>query len=245
MLPELQKQFMNGLLRKDALILKQLDSQIRDSQQQLNIYRNSYRGGLLKAMKDIYPVTEQLLGETFFEAMCLRYIEQTPCQSFDINQYGANFSKFTDAFSPVKALIYLPDVIRLEWAWHHAYQATEPPEHDFSPLLNFDETQLASLYFSLQPSMTLLASPYPVDLIWSANQITEGESVNLDAGPHHLVIWRTGLNSHIDTVDLEFFNFLIFIQNHHTLGVIQENDPQFEEHLAIGLQRGYFSHYHF
>ena len=245
MLPELQKQFMNGLLRYDELIHQQLDTQIRTSEKQLNIYRNSYTGGLFKAMKDIYPVTEKLLGEDFFEAMCLRYIKQTPCQSFDINQYGMSFAEFADSFDPVKELVYLSDVIRLEWAWHRAYQSADSPQHDFSPLLNFDGTQLASLHFSFYPSMTLLTSPYPVDIIWSANQNDQELAIELDAGPCHLVVWRNGLNSHIDSVDPSFLNFLISIQSNLELSVVQKDASQFEDHLALSLQRGYFLHYHF
>jgi len=236
---------MNGLLRNDVLILEQLDTQMRDGQLQINIYRNSYSGGLLKAMKDIYPVTEQLLGETFFEAMCLRYINQTPCLSFDINQYGASFAEFSENFKPVDGLVYLPDVIRLEWAWHQAYQSAESPQTDLSPLLTFDETQLASLYLSLQPSMTLLASPYPINSIWSANQKDQMETIELDSGPCQLVIWRNGLNSHIDSVEPAFLEFLLATQNKRKLGAIHEDDPHFEEHLAVSLQRGYFAHYSF
>ena len=248
MLPELQKQFMDGMLRDDIQIHKQLDPKIRDSQLQINIYRNSYQGGLLKAMKDIYPVTARLLGDKFFDAMCLRYIKQTPCQFFDINHYSESFSEFAMQFKPVSELVYLPDVIRLEWAWHNAYQADDIIQQDFSPLLSYTELQLESVYLKLAASMTLLTSPYPVDLIWTANQTDEqGEQENIEIGsePCYLLIWRNGLNSHIDVIELALFKFLTSIQSNQNLGQLQKNDSNFEEQLVTSLQRGYFSAFHF
>ncbi len=246
MLPDLQKQFMDGILRKGIDIHAQLDSHNRDSLQQLNIYRNSYQGGLLKALIDIYPVSKRLLGTEFFDAMCLRYIKQTPCHSFDINKYGESFAYFAEQFEPVSELIYLPDVIHLEWAWHHAYQAVDRPQQDFTPLLRFTSVKLESLYLHLQPSMTLLVSPYPVDLIWSANQDDENhhqQTIDLDMGSRHLVIWRNGLDSHIDLVEPNFFEFLVLIQNNLILSDIQTRILNIEEQLASSLQRGYLADY--
>ncbi len=248
MLPELQKQFMDGLLRKDDRVYKQLDGRIRSAQQQLDIYRNSYQGGLLKAMKDIYPVTQRLLGGEFFEAMCLRYITQTPCQSLDINKYSETFAEFAEQFKPVDELIYLSDVIRLEWGWHRAYQTADITLEDFTPLLSFDSAKLQSLYLSLVPSMTLLASSYPVDLIWSANQNGQAdtpENINLDIKPRYFTIWRNGFDSHIDLIEPDLFEFLLSIENKLNLGAIQNNNSNFEKHLVTCLQRSYFSAYHF
>ena len=247
MLPELQKQFMDGILRSDSNINAQLDSRKRDSQQQLNIYRTSYQGGLLKALIDIYPVTKRLLGTEFFEAMCLRYIKQTPCHSFDINKYGESFAYFAEQFEPVSELIYLPDVIRLEWAWHHAYQSVDSPQQDFTPMLGFTNVELESLQLHLQASMTLLASPYPVDLIWSANQDDENnnqQTIDLGMSARNLVIWRNGFDSHIDLVEPSFYEFLLLIQNNLILSDIQKRISNVEEHLISSLQRGYLAHYH-
>ena len=248
MLLELQKQFMDGLLRNNARIDEHLDGQIRSSQQQLSIYRNSYQGGLLKAMIDIYPVCKRLLGDEFFEAMCLRYIKQTPCQSYDINHYGKSFAEFAEQFKPVRELIYLADVIRLEWAWHYAYQADDITSQDFTPLLGFTDSQLESLQLTLTPSMTLLTSLYPVNLIWSANQIEandDQDSIELDSDPCFLVIWRNGFDSHIDVVEQALFEFLIAIQKNQYLGQVQTINSNFEEHLVTSLKRGYFSSYHY
>jgi len=245
MLPELQKQFLDGLLRDNTLIFEQLDSRIRNAQQQLNIYRHSYQGGLLKAMQDIYPVTERLLGNEFFDAMCMHYIKQTPCQSFDINRYSESFSKFADQFTPLSKLVYIPDVIRLEWALHHAYQSPDFTAQDFTPLLSFDSTQLESISLNLIPSMTLLSSSYPVDLIWIANQDNQrgNENVELENKLRYLIIWRNGLDSCVDVIKAELFDFLLSIQNKLSLTAIMKNIPNIEHHIIFCLQHSYFSSY--
>jgi len=245
MLPELQKQFLDGLLRENTLIFEQLDSSIRDAQQQLNIYRYSYQGGLLKAMQDIYPVTVRLLGSEFFDAMCMQYIKQTPCQSFDINQYSESFSEFADQFSPLRELVYIPDVIRLEWAWHRAYQSPDFTGQDFTPLLSFDSTQLESISLNLIPSITLLSSSYPVDLIWIANQDNQGnnKNVELENKLRYLIIWRNGLDSHVDVLKPDLFAFLLSIQNNLSIAAIMKNIPDVEQHIMFCLQHGYFGSY--
>ena len=245
MLPELQKQFMDALLRNDRRFEQHLNSKNRASERQLNIYQSSYIGGLLKALSEIYPVTCKILGETFFNAMCSRYIKQTPCHSIDINRYGESFADFASHFDPVSELVYLVDLIRLEWAWHRAYQTPDYSGQDFSPLLSMDSAQLASVYLLLPPSMTLLASPYPIDTIWTANQAGNHshKQIDLDTGACRLVIWRKELDLHIDSINDSFFDFLIDIQNGAALMEQQEKNPDFIENLTVGLQRGYFYQY--
>jgi len=243
-LPELQQQFMHALLRDSKHLHKHLSDSRLNRDLQISIYQSSYYGGILSALSDIYPVTCKILGETFFNAMCRRYIKQTPCYSFDINQYGESFSTFANEFEPVNKLIYLPDIIRLEWAWHYAYQAADSSKQDFTPLLQLDSQQLASLHLLLHPTMSLLESPYRVDSIWLANQEDSNtdEIIDIDAGPSRLIIWRNGLDIHIDNIDKPLFDFLS-ISRFQTLATLQENDPLFEEHLATGMQRSYFHRY--
>jgi hypothetical protein len=46
---------------------------------------------------------------------------------------------------------------------------------------------------ALHPSLTLLASPWPIDAVWRANQPEAGDqAVDLDTGAVRLQIWRAG-----------------------------------------------------
>ncbi len=63
----------------------------------------------------IYPVCCQLVGEIFFNATALSFINQCPCLSPDLGDYGKQFPDFIANFEPVKHLPYLSDVAHLEW----------------------------------------------------------------------------------------------------------------------------------
>jgi hypothetical protein len=94
--------------------------------------------------------------------------------------------EFLARFEASRHLAYLPDVARLEWAMNTALHAAEVPALPAEALR--DAPPLA-----LHPSVTLLDSPWPVDLIWRSNQEgAGGEPVDLDVGAVSLQVWRAG-----------------------------------------------------
>jgi hypothetical protein len=157
----------------------------------LGIYRNSILGGISSGLMGIYPVCTRLVGDTFFTHMVAGYLRQYPSESADMGDYGEFLADYLEAFlvkiNQHNALKYLPDVARLEWLWHQAFNAAELPIELSTALSNglrYDEviiplSELANIpiekqgriVFKLQPSLGLLSSIYPINDIWQANQI--------------------------------------------------------------------------
>src|SRR5262249_32525180 len=101
-------------------------------------------------------------------------------------EYGATLGDFLERFEPSRALAYLPDVARLEWAMNLAWHAP-----DVAPIARAALTHAPTI--ALHPSVTLLQSPWPVDAIWRANQAeATDDRVDLDSGGVRLQVWRAG-----------------------------------------------------
>ena len=193
-----------------------LASEALDPYQQIAIYRNSVIGGLCTALAQIYPVCRKLVGDAFFDFMATAYIEQHPSTSPDTGDYGEQLSDFIATFKPAESLVYLPDVARLEWAWHRAFHAADHDGLDMTRLARLDGQQQASLVFTLPPGSTLIISSYPIDRIWLANQDDNetDDVINLDQGGIRLLVWRQDYTMRIDTLSAHEWQFLDAIKQH-------------------------------
>jgi hypothetical protein len=165
------------------------------AKEHFDIYRSSIFGGLLKSLTDIYPVCKTLVGDLFFDAMTLAYIRRTPSRQPDLNHYGDDFPEFISEFRPASELPYLPDMARLEWAWHRAYWAADHRPLDPGSIASMPEEQQGEIVFRLPPSATLLESNYPLLHIRNvALDETEDKLVDLDQeNGLRLMIWREDL----------------------------------------------------
>ncbi len=181
--------------------------------EQFNIYRNSIRGTFVVVLGDIYPVCRRLVGDAFFDAMAQVYIAGAESCSPDVGDYGADFSEFIAGFEPAQELVYLADVARLEWAWHRAFNAPDHAAFDFAALAAAGAEHSERIVFTVNPTLTLLQSDYPVLSIWEANQSQETEQENetvidLDRGGQRLGVWRHALVMSIQPLDAPQWFFL-------------------------------------
>lgn len=186
------------------------------AESRLAIYRNSILGGITSGLMGIYPVCTRLVGESFFSHMVSGYLRQYPSNSPDVGQYGESLADYLDHFlvavNQQQELIYLPDVARLEWLWHKAFNAPDIGSTAEGESTTVDEskvmplTELANIHpdnhgqliFKLLPSLGLLSSRYPIDKIWRINQAPMGsgdekheEEIELSEDEREFVIWRS------------------------------------------------------
>ena len=182
----------------------------------LAIYRNNIVHNYREALRDVYPVVERLVGEDFFRFAADHYIPCHPSCQGNLHGFGGEFAAFLEQFPPAAGLPYLGDVARLEWNWHESFHAANGSAMAIDQLMSVAEAMLPSLHFKLHPSCRLLASPFPVDRIWAANQPDAADSVTVDlaAGPVRLLIRRRGDAMAIEPVgDSEFALLTALVQN--------------------------------
>ena len=152
----------------------------------LAIHRHHVLTSLTRALESTFPVVVRLVDARFFRYAADGYIRRHPPAGPCLFEYGASFAEFLAAFEPARHLAYLPDVARLEWAVNAALYAA-----DVAPVA--PQALDVQMPVGLHPSVTLLASPWPIDAIWRANQPgAEDVEVDLGAGGVQLQIWRDG-----------------------------------------------------
>jgi len=158
----------------------------------MQIYRNHLRISLSEALAATYPVVRRLLGDTCFGAFAKRYAVERPPSAPCLFEYGAGLAEFLEQFPELADFPYLPDVARLEWALNRAAHADETPALDPCRLAALDTAAFDRAVLLLHPSVTLLASPYPVAHIWKANQpgTDATEVVDLAEGGDRLLVLR-------------------------------------------------------
>jgi len=167
----------------------------------LGIYRHHVLTTLTATLAGTYAVVIRLVGDGFFAYAADAFVRRHPPDGPCLFEYGAGFAEFLASFPPCHDLVYLPDVARLEWAMHAALHAEDAHAIDLVRLGETSAEAIATVTLRLDPSLTLLCSPWPVDRIWRANQPdAEAEAtVDLRAGSVCLevrrlgdeVIWRT------------------------------------------------------
>ena len=248
MLHELQQQFFEGLFTANESIADQLlPSDTLSTSERLAIYRSSVHGIHTTALGEIYPVCKRLVGTKFFEAMCDRYIPAHVSNSPNLQDYGGTFAAFIADFKPAQTLPYLPDVARLEWAWHNAFHAVDETGLDTTSLEGLADEEKPHIVFRLPVSGTLLSSRYPIHRIWEINQpdYPGEESVSLADGAVRLLVWRQAYAMRIDLVDDDSWPLLEALVNETPLGELPERLPQQDVSILLPqcVQRGWIAGY--
>jgi hypothetical protein len=136
----------------------------------LAVYRHHVAATLCDALKAAYPVVCRLVDERFFAFAAHGFIAAHPPASPCLFEFGALFPDFLAGFEPCRHLAYLPDVARLEWAMTRALHADDATPLDPRALGALGPDEVGGAVFRLDPSLTLLRAPWPVDRIWRANQ---------------------------------------------------------------------------
>lgn len=159
----------------------------------LQVYRNNVFISLTAALADVYPVVLRMVGEGFFKYTADAFIRAHPPHSGNLHDFGADLAEFLAAFPACAEHRYLPDVARLEWAYHAVFHSAAP-RFDVAALAAVSPEDYAALRFDLSPAARLIASDYPLLALWRTNQAGAAETpVDLDAGGDRLLVFRREL----------------------------------------------------
>jgi hypothetical protein len=206
---QLQALFARALLQDDDTVAGTVLGDGLLPETRLAIYRHHVFTTLTEILKTVYPVVCRLVDERFFAYAADQYIRQYAPRGPCLFEYGAELPCFLAAFPPCRALTYLPDVARLEWAMHLAWTAEDAMPLALERLQDFAPHELAGLTFTLDPAVSYVASPWPIDRLWRANQpdVDPGEMVHLEAITTRLEVRRLDSNVTYQALDAGTFVF--------------------------------------
>jgi hypothetical protein len=147
----------------------------------LAIHRHHHVASLTAALQATFPVVHRLVGEGFFRYLAHEFIRSYPPTDPRLVEYGKTFASFAAAFPACQSLPYLADVARLEWSMNRVAHADDAVPLDLRTLRTLDPCDLDDLTLRFAPSVALLASAWPVDTIWRANQPGADPHATVDA----------------------------------------------------------------
>jgi hypothetical protein len=247
-LRRIQESFSDALITQNAQTGKLFESTLRSNsripkQLAVDIYRNNARGSRIKALQEVYPVIEQILGEQCFYQIAHDYVLEHPSNNSDLNVYGEVFSDFIMGLVQHNyafyELPYLYDLARLEWSFNAAYYADDDTNHLVD--LNKDASLIT---LTASHALGLLQSEYPVYEIWRAhtsnNEITEIAALT---ETEYLVVCRNGFRPEISRVDAEDWQLLTEIMKTTNMCALAEfsdySDIELDKRLPALIQRGW------
>ena len=153
-LRELQIQLGQAVLGGDtAEIVGAIRDDGLDSTARLGIYRNHFFTTLRGLLQGAFPVVCRLVDERFFAYAAHEYVREHPPRSRCLVKYGADFAEFLADFEPCKALPYLADVARFEWALNIAAGVHEAAPLPLTALAEVPTNEAANVMLRLQPSL--------------------------------------------------------------------------------------------
>jgi hypothetical protein len=129
---------------------------------------------LIRLLAARFPVVRRLAGEESFLGAACGYVLTQPPRSASLLRYGEAFPTFLRSFGDCASIEYLADIAALEWARHTARYAVHAAI-DRLHLSRRLSAQLSALRIALHPSVTLIASRFPIVTIWEANR-SSGEA---------------------------------------------------------------------
>lgn len=203
-LAEIQAGFLEALRGDDrAPVLEAIAGDGLTPAARIAIHRHHLHTTLTDALRATYPVARRLVGDGFFayaaHAFIRAHLPAGPC----LFEYGDRFPDFLATFPACEGLPYLGDVARLEWALNGALHAEPSAPLDLETLARVDLARAGRLTFELDESLALVASPWPIDRIWRANQPDADPDaiVDLDGGGARLGVRRIGDDAIFRTLD--------------------------------------------
>jgi hypothetical protein len=163
------------------------DMTTTDNAGRFNIYRNNLRITLRNALRTTFPAIEKLVGEEYFSALALAFVELHPPRSAIMSDYGDCFPGFLAGLDPLRDYPYLPDVSRIEFARVQAYHAADAERfglQDEASIIGALETPA-----KLHPSVATIFSEQPALSIWRSQM--DLDDVEPESwGAETALVWR-------------------------------------------------------
>lgn len=215
LLPDLQNRFAHALNARAGELPIRGNGLSAD--QRLQVYRNNMQSALIASLRSVYPVTERLVGEAFFDAAAHAYLKTNPSHSGNVQDYGGAFSQFLNGFGPAGSLPYLGDVAALEW--RRLQTALAPPHTpmDLVALAAVPKELQPELHFRHQPAARAFCSHFPVLTIWEYCQSASPEQdLDVDLSGECVLFARPALDVYMRRLTPGEYAFLHHLCRGHT-----------------------------
>jgi len=184
----------------------------------LAIYRGNAAHNFHAALEVEFPVLRRRVGDDYFRQLSHQYRDRFPSRSGDLHWEGRDFPDFLAAHLADGDYAWLADLARLEWLRHSAAVEPVAPPVGAEVLAGFAAEQLEHLRFTLQPSLKLLESPWPVFSVWLANQADNAPPVDQSKGAECGMTLARADGVEVARLAPDLFSYLCALESGASLG---------------------------
>ena len=206
-----------------------------------SVYRNSSRSARTMALEDTFAVCRRLVGEECFAAFAAGFIECSPSQHADLNQFGAGFAEHVAETvarqSSLSAYPWLGDLVRLEWWCHAVYYRADDAPFEPGELDALDPAQA-----TLQPAhrVAWMRSAWPVHHIWDLHrQQADPPALQIEGGDWYLVIERHNYQAEVSATEETLWRLLEACADRPSIEALACDPALAVERLGELLSRGW------
>ena len=213
--PQCLADFQNDFLHRVLNLDDHLTAAQSSHKERIGVYQSNVFGAINDYLQDVYPALCGVVGERFFKTLCRTYLQNEPPSEGDVHRYGAGLKTYFGHFDSLRELPYLSDLADYEWALHNAYFSELGDCLD--PHL-FSQEELLNASIALNPSVSVISSPYPIFEIHrqSLPDFEQEVAVDLNQGADQLLVFKQhGVQTH--KLSSVYAEFIIALQKNSTL----------------------------
>ena len=193
-------------------------------EERLNVYANGYTARVREALAEVYESIYHVLGADQFSALSDDYSVCYGTDDYNLNFIGRHLPGFLQTLPLKEDFPFLPDLARLEWLiWQAFHSFDEPPfTHRELASIPLEEWDNARMIF--QPSVQVVASPWPILTIWRARHDSAKSSaiINALAHPERVLVSRKGDQVQCELLNEAQYTLLQGLLNGKSLGAVCE-----------------------
>jgi hypothetical protein len=206
----------------------------------LQVYQNNLLASAARALSISYPVIDQLLGREAVQVLARMLLQTSRPATGDWADWGGELKELLVTTPLIEAHPYLPDMAQLEWLFHNSSRSIHRPLEQAS-LSRLADTPVEQIRFGMSDSVQVMASEFPVDIIWQAHQLAQqnGEASQLDTdflarelqlhqGRSYLVIHRLGDMPRVQKISEAEYNWFCDVLQGNNLGLLLDQHSQFD-----------------
>ena len=212
------------------------------TEESLNIYRTDYFLRLESVLKEHFPMTNRVLGDTIFNTIAIKYIASNPSNSWDINCYGNKFPFFFRELINKKILNRYPfieELAQIEWDSHKLFHMDI--SKSILKSIPTNETELFNLQFST--SIKIFKSSYSMVNIYRSLQNNKTLSDSKFIESTFYFLYRKEFNVHIERLNPTEYRILSLWNCDETFGNFSKKiDLMLTENDSIYTEIGLFLH---
>ncbi|CAA0121302.1 Uncharacterised protein [BD1-7 clade bacterium] len=226
-----------SLQEQQNRLLTDIFSRRSTDNQGIQVYQNNLLMTAARSLSITYPVLEHMIGEQPMIALARELLQTTPPGSGDWADWGEHLADLITQTPLADDAPFLADMARLEWAIHEAGRHYAAP-FDTQSLTLLSEHDPNNLYLVFPTTFHVIASEFPIDLIWQAHKTDSGEikldqqrladALAADHQPCYLRIDQQHLVPNIARLTADDFAWERDALNQQSLGTLLDAHPEFD-----------------